>query len=53
MKKFKITQSYLQIDYYEIEAENEEEARLKLGDVPPYNIQTEETETDIEEIKKK
>tara|TARA_R100001480_G_scaffold60511_1_gene73055 strand:+ start:40 stop:198 length:159 start_codon:yes stop_codon:yes gene_type:complete len=51
MKKYQITQSYLQIDYYEIEAENEEEAMLKLGDDAPYDTQTEDTETDIEEIK--
>ena len=31
--------------------ENEEEAMLKLGDDEPYDTQTEDTETDIEEIK--
>jgi len=52
MKKWNITQSYLAIDYwYDVEAKTKEEALKIICSVGlPDKTQTEDTETEIEEV---
>ena len=52
MKKWNITQSYLSIDYwYDVEAKTKEEALKIICSVGlPDKTQTEDTETEIEEV---
>ena len=51
MKKYRVTQIYTAEDiWYEVEAESKEEAILKIGELPVDEQNSEDTETEVEEI---
>ena len=51
MKKYGVTQIYTAEDiWYEVEAESKEEAILKIGELPVDEQNSEDTETEVEEI---
>ena len=51
MKKYRVTQTYTSEDiWYEVEAESKEEAILKIGELPVDEQNSEDTETEVEEI---
>ena len=51
-KTFEITESYLQIDYYEVNAKSEKDALKQVdnGTAKPYKTDTDNHETECEEI---
>ena len=51
MKKYRVTQIYTAEDiWYEVEAESKEEAILKIGELPVDEQNSEDTETEVEEV---
>ena len=51
MKKYRVTQTYTAQDiWYEVEVESKEKAILKIGELPVDEQNSEDTETEVEEV---